>query len=211
MWESSPPSSCFPFVFTGLLNFVGIYGLLLVPAGAIVITEHWVFPRIGLTRYWAHHRNLLLNWPALVAWAAGMALALILYLTDTLHLFFLFIPVYLLTVVLYIVLASLAGAKEPHAAATEVETHPGPVTPDHDNAPTVAGRSAPGSMPLWISGGIALAALIVCVAMPLRVFASGPEGYAESMGWLKRWLLVPTLVYFVAGTFWQLRRMERSK
>jgi cytosine permease len=26
--------ACFPFVFTGLLNFVGLYGLLLVPAGA---------------------------------------------------------------------------------------------------------------------------------------------------------------------------------
>ena len=43
-----------PKVFTGLLDFVGIYGLLLVPVGAFVFAEHWIFPRIGLTRYWAH-------------------------------------------------------------------------------------------------------------------------------------------------------------
>jgi NCS1 family nucleobase:cation symporter-1 len=30
--------ACFPFVFTKLLDFVGLYGLLLMPAGAIVIT-----------------------------------------------------------------------------------------------------------------------------------------------------------------------------
>lgn len=30
--------ACFPFVFTGLLDFVGIYGLLLAPPGAIVLT-----------------------------------------------------------------------------------------------------------------------------------------------------------------------------
>lgn len=101
--------ACFPFVFTKLLNFVGLYGLLLVPAGAIVMTEHWLFPRFGLTSYWAEPRGLLLNWPALIAWLAGMGLALGLYLPGLLHLFFL----YVLTVVLYLVLASMAGARAP--------------------------------------------------------------------------------------------------
>jgi NCS1 family nucleobase:cation symporter-1 len=202
--------ACFPFVFTELLNFVGIYGLLLVPAGAIVITEHWVFPRIGLTRYWAHHRKLLLNWPALVAWAAGMALALILYLTDTLHLFFLFIPVYLLTVALYILLAALAGAKEPAPTGAESEARPAPVTPSDDSAPNLTGRSKTSGAPLWISGAIAVAALIACIAMPLSVFISGAADYAENLAWFKRWLLLPTVIYFVAATCWQWRRMKRN-
>ncbi|MGH9510326.1 MAG: purine-cytosine permease family protein, partial [Terriglobales bacterium] len=64
--------ACSPFVFTGLLNFVGIYGLLLAPTGAIVVTEHWIFPRLGLTRYWASHRGVLLNWPALVSWTVAI-------------------------------------------------------------------------------------------------------------------------------------------
>jgi cytosine permease len=203
--------ACFPFVFMGLLHFVGIYGLLLVPAGAVVLTEHWVFPRIGLTRYWAHYRNKLLNWPALVAWVAGMALALALYLTDTLHLFFLFVPVYLLTVLLYIVLAALAGAKEPHAATTDAVTRPEWTAPAGAHAASLTEPSAAGGAPLWISGAIALAALIACVAMPLGVFLCGTERYADNLAWFKKWLMLPTLVYFIAGTFWQLRRMDRSK
>ena len=57
--------ACFPFVFTRLLDFVGLYGLLLAPAGAVVLTEHWIFPRLGLTQYWAYHQGKALNWPAL--------------------------------------------------------------------------------------------------------------------------------------------------
>ena len=65
--------ACFPFVFTRLLDFVGLYGLLLAPAGAIVLAEHWLFPRLGLTRYWAHYQGKALNWPALVAWVGSIA------------------------------------------------------------------------------------------------------------------------------------------
>ena len=61
-------TACSPFVFTKMLDFVGIYGLLLMPVGTIVVLEHWVFPRIGLTLSWTARKGLLLNWPALVAW-----------------------------------------------------------------------------------------------------------------------------------------------
>jgi len=37
--------ACFPFVFTKLLGFVGIMGLMLAPIGAVIVTEHWIFPR----------------------------------------------------------------------------------------------------------------------------------------------------------------------
>ena len=39
--------ACFPFVFTKLLSFVALFGILLSPVGAIVFVEHWLFPRIG--------------------------------------------------------------------------------------------------------------------------------------------------------------------
>ena len=120
--------ACFPFVFTRLLDFVGLYGLLLVPVGAIVVTEHWIFPRIGLTRYWASSKGLLLNWAALIAWVVAIAFALLLERTGTLHLFFLFLPVYLLTSLLYIGLASIEGARG--AAGESPEEEGMPVRPD---------------------------------------------------------------------------------
>ena len=62
--------ACFPFVFTKLMDFLGLMGLLLAPIGAIIVTEHWLFPRLGLTRYWSHYQGQPLNVPALLAWAA---------------------------------------------------------------------------------------------------------------------------------------------
>lgn len=47
-------------------------------------------------------------------------------------------------------------------------------------------------------------------ALPLVVWLAGLEGYDDSLAWFKRWLLLPTLVYFVASTIWQLRRMKRN-
>jgi NCS1 family nucleobase:cation symporter-1 len=204
--------ACFPFVFTELLNFVGIYGLLLVPAGAIVMTEHWLFPRLGLNRYWAHHRDLILNWPALLAWISGMALALGLYLTDTLHLFFLFLPVYVLTVVLYIVLASVAGARSqvtPSESDTaEGEDHPSAADGRKEaSAPETASGGYRATL-FQLSGLIALAALIVCAVFAVYVYLATPADYARRLVWFKDWLIAPTLAYFVAATYWQVGRMR---
>jgi len=40
--------ACFPLFFVRLLDYVAIYGLLLMPVGAIVFAEHWIFPRLGI-------------------------------------------------------------------------------------------------------------------------------------------------------------------
>ncbi len=206
--------ACFPFVFKGLLDFVGLYGLLLVPAGAIVVTEHWIFPRIGLTRYWSSARGQILNWPALVAWAVGMALALGLWLTDTVHLFFLFLPVYIVTAAVYIVLAAYAGARSPIADGAGGDSGKPPGRPPgvSPGASSAAPRSERGNTVLSRLFGLgALAALGACVVMPCVVYFSDYASYQENMEWFKKWLIVPTLVYFLTGTAWQLtRKKERG-
>ena len=196
--------ACFPFVFTKLLDFVGLYGLLLSPAGAIVITEHWLFPRFGLTRYWSHYRKQVLNVPAIVAWGIGMTLALGLWWTERLHLFFLFIPVFAVTVVSYMVLASLGGARQPAPQDAEEEQHPKPLS--EAAVPAEEGRSR-GPL-YWASGTVALVCLVGCVAIPAAVYLGGPEAFEANLSWLKRYLLAPTLLYFVAATTWQLLRMR---
>lgn len=178
--------ACFPFVFTGLLDFVGIYGLLLAPPGAIVLTEHYIFPRIGLQRYWAHRRHLGLNWPAAIAWGSSMALALGLERSGTLHLFYLFLPTYLFASVVYLVLAKMSGAGD-HAGEDE------PL--DLQGAEQVVER-APVSTgaPNKLAGVIALAALVACIVMPLGVWMEW-----STLEIVKRWLILPTFVYFVTG------------
>jgi len=201
--------ACFPFVFTELLNFVGIYGLLLVPAGAIVLTEHWLFPRFGLSRYWLSGKNLSLNWPALVSWAVSITVAMVLWTTGTIHLFFLFVPVYILTAVLYISLAAVAGAKEVFPEKTgDIAGVPTRAAPEVNASPPTANGN---SSIVWFSGVLALSALLACLIMPIWVFMSGTESYAEHLVWFKKWLILPTVIYFVSGTTWQILRDRRKR
>jgi len=202
--------ACFPFVFTRLLDFVGIYGLLLAPAGAIVVTEHWIFPRIGLTRYWASHRKLLLNWPALVSWGVAIAFALALERTGTLHLFFLFLPVYALTTVLYIVLASMVGAREKYPEDSEPDTASSSRPATQTAAPSDPAEK-PNKVVLWASGLVALGALVTCLEMAVGVSTSSIDSFANDHSSFKTWLIVPTLVYFVAGTLYHRESHKGSQ
>jgi NCS1 family nucleobase:cation symporter-1 len=195
--------ACFPFVFTRLLDFVGLYGLLLAPAGAIVLAEHWLFPRIGLTRYWAHYQHKALNWPALVAWVGSIAVGLALERAGVLHLFYLFVPVYLLTIATYIGLASVAGARVP--APTGATGIPGVERRGMPPAPPSVAR---GSAGVIIAGALAAIALVACIWLPLRMLSLDPGGVTAALPSLHAWLLVATLVYLTAGTAFYVSRYE---
>ena len=192
--------ACFPFVFRHLLDFVGIYGLLLMPVGAIVVVEHWVFPRIGLARFWASRKGLLLNWPALLAWAVSLSAAVVCWQTELVHLFFLCVPVWLLTAVLYIALAAMAGARE---SLPELPAE----TPAVSSPPAAA---CPGKVPrnaklYYVSGTVALACLAACLVLPISVFAGRLQPDR-----LKTILIWVTLVYFVSGVTWMKQRDGRK-
>jgi cytosine permease len=195
--------ACSPFVFTGLLNFVGYYGLLLMPVGAIAFTEFWIFPRIGFTQYWVAKKKLLVSWPALASWGIAIAVALTLEKTGALHLFFLFVPVWILTTVLYILFAAIAGARE--SLPELIDDAPVRVWKTEPKAEAKAITPAENTL-LWVSGGIALVCLITCFVLPLWVFLAGTTGYDERLALFQKILIVPTLIYFVAGTTFVIKR-----
>lgn len=186
--------ACFPFVFTELLNFVGIYGLLLAPAGAIVVTEHWLFPRIGLQRYWASRRGLDVNWPAIAAWVLAVVFALALEWSGTLHMFYLFLPVYGLTALLYIVFARLAGAHVFVEEDVDGETPAG--------APQVSGAAGPlrRSRFAFLLGAVAAVSLLACLALSIYVATSAADAYDARLRSVQMWLLLPSLAYFISAT-----------
>jgi purine-cytosine permease-like protein len=92
--------SCFPIVFMKLLNYVAIYGLVLMPVGAIVIAEYWIFPRLGLEQYRAGKRGWLFNWKAAAVWVGTLTICYFM----PFHLFFRWLPGYFIALVSYIVL-----------------------------------------------------------------------------------------------------------
>ncbi len=94
--------ACFPLFVMNLLNFVAIYGLILMPIGAVVFAEHWLFPMFGLQQYWTEERKLMFNWPALITWIGVLLLCWWPMEAIGIHLFFRWLPGYFLSLAIYI-------------------------------------------------------------------------------------------------------------
>jgi purine-cytosine permease-like protein len=89
--------SCFPVFFMKLLDYVAIYGLLLMPIGAVVIVEHWILPRLGVKQYRAERQGLVINWNVLAVWIGTLIFCSLL----PMHLFFLWLPGYFFALLSY--------------------------------------------------------------------------------------------------------------
>jgi purine-cytosine permease-like protein len=104
--------ACFPFVFSQILPLLTYAGLLVVPVGAIVFAEHQIFPRIGYTRYWSKFQDYANSTPAVASWGLGLVFGFGLNYLDVMSFYYLFIPTWFFTIVIYTVMAGMNGAKE---------------------------------------------------------------------------------------------------
>ncbi len=100
--------SCFPIFFMKLLDYVAIYGLILMPIGAIVFVEHWIFPKLKIKSFQTENRKGLFNWKALAVWMGTLAVCSFL----PLHLFFRWLPGYILALSAYIFLHLIGKGKK---------------------------------------------------------------------------------------------------
>jgi cytosine permease len=99
--------ACFPVFFLKLLDYVAIYGLVLMPIGAIVFAEHWIFPRLKIEQYQAEKRGWTFNWTALAVWLGTLAVAFVL----PLHLYFRWLPCWFIAVTAYTALMAARRTK----------------------------------------------------------------------------------------------------
>ncbi len=189
--------ACFPFVFTKLLSFVALFGILLSPVGAIVFVEHWLFPRMGFQQYWFSMTGKSISWPALLAWLISVGLALALWWFETLHEFFIAIPLWFVSAALYTAFAAVAGAR---GAAPAV----------FDDAATIEGDASPPPperpRPNWLRvvGLIALLSLLGQILLPLWLL-SGENGIYESrLPSYHFWLGVASVIHLVTIAAWVL-------
>ena len=186
--------ACFPFVFTKLLEFVALFGILLSPVGAIVFVEHWMFERIGLQRYWFSGTGKSFSWPAMATWVITVAIAIGLWTSGRLHLFFIAIPLWFISAILYTVFCSLAGARsariEPEAPAA---------------AATVSVTSSvprPKPVWLWVVGAVGLASLLVALVLPFWVLLAGADDYQDRLACYQAWLGGVSVLHLACVACW---------
>ncbi|KQC30386.1 purine-cytosine permease family protein [Flagellimonas eckloniae] len=113
--------ACFPFVFTQILPLLTYAGLLVVPVGAIVFAEHQIFPKIGLTRYWSSYKKLTTSTPAIASWVLGLIFGFGLDFLNVMSFYYLFIPTWIFTILMYTLLASKFGAKQKYPVEEKEE------------------------------------------------------------------------------------------
>ena len=86
-----------------LLDYVAIYGLVLMPIGAVVFAEHWVLPLFGLEQFRAEKYGWMINGRALAVWIGTLVICFFL----PIHLYFRWLPGYLIALVSYVLLQAM--------------------------------------------------------------------------------------------------------
>ncbi|MBD5771238.1 purine-cytosine permease family protein [Marinomonas colpomeniae] len=203
--------ACFPFVFSKILPLLTYAGLLVVPVGAIVFAEHVIFPRIGFSRYWVSYQKLTHSTPAVASWAVGLIFGFGLNALDVISFYYLFLPTWVVTIVVYTLLAKRYGAdkKYPEEKA-EMAEHNKLVETFHkqqaeEAKPIVEDESLLSTalkILVWVSLGVTLA-----LASITMFNSSDMAAYLENRDTFYFYGFICTVVYFVAA-YWVLRRKK---
>jgi purine-cytosine permease-like protein len=93
----------FPAIAMKLLDFVALYGLILMPMGAVVFVDFWLMDRLGLRSGYAAHRGIGFNWAAGAAWLVTLAACAGLMFYGGIEIFFVSLPGWFIAAVIYVV------------------------------------------------------------------------------------------------------------
>tara|TARA_R110002111_G_scaffold57363_11_gene97232 strand:+ start:2751 stop:4466 length:1716 start_codon:yes stop_codon:yes gene_type:complete len=201
--------ACFPFVFSQILPLLTYAGLLVVPVGAIVFTEHQIFPRIGYTRYWLHYRKLTVSTPAIASWALGLVFGFGLNALNVMSFFYLFIPTWIFTIVIYTFLAGRYGAKSKYPEAEEKERIRNINISKFQEQKAEGERIIIKDTTLFtkILRGISLLVLLITVVLACIVLFGSEDAdmYTQNREVFYKYAFICTVIYFVTA-YWALKR-----
>jgi purine-cytosine permease-like protein len=97
----------FPGIIMQLLDFVAIYGMILMPMGAVVFVDFWLMRRFGLQSNYAEFSRKSFNWAAGLTWFLTLGVCLCLWHFLHMAFFFVSLPGWFVAAVLYVVLSKL--------------------------------------------------------------------------------------------------------
>ena len=101
----------FPAFAMKLLDFVMLYGMLLMPMGAVIFVDFWLIKKFGLQSNYAEISGKLFNWAAGLAWFITLGTCLILVKFVGIQIYFVSLPGWFVAAILYIVISKLYQQK----------------------------------------------------------------------------------------------------
>jgi purine-cytosine permease-like protein len=91
-------AAMFPALMMRLLDFVALYGLILMPMGAIVFADFWLIPKLGLRQNYAEWKQIVFSWPAAFSWGITLLICFLL----PIEIFFMGLPGWFVATLLYL-------------------------------------------------------------------------------------------------------------
>jgi purine-cytosine permease-like protein len=201
--------ACFPFVFSQMLPLLTYAGLLAVPVGGIVFAEHVLFPKIGLTRYWAKYKNITRSVPAIASWALALVFGFGLNAIDVMSFYYLFIPTWIFTIVIYTLLAKKYGAGEDYSKEIAAEEQEQQDIKEYQAglAENVQAPVVDNSMLTKVLNGVSTVSLLIIFGFASQVmfFSDSMSIYAGNKSQFEIACFICTIIYF-ATAYWSLLR-----
>ncbi|MDC9520889.1 hypothetical protein PSH55_07110 [Pseudoalteromonas sp. Angola-31] len=201
--------ACFPFVFSQMLPLLTYAGLLVVPVGGIVFAEHVLFPKIGLTRYWAKYKNITRSVPAIASWALALVFGFGLNAIDVMSFYYLFIPTWIFTIVVYTLLAKKYGAGEDYSKEIAAEEQEQKDIKEYQAglAKEVQAPVVDNSLLTKVLNGVSTVSLLIIFGFASQVmfFSDSMSIYAGNKTQFEIACFICTIIYF-ATAYWSLLR-----
>jgi purine-cytosine permease-like protein len=108
--------ACIPAILKHLDMLLSANALLVLPLGAFIFIDIWLFPKISLKSNYATETRALVSWPAAAAWIIPMIGSIIAYKKGA-NPIFLVLPEWIVCVLLYILFSFIqqksAGSRQP--------------------------------------------------------------------------------------------------
>jgi purine-cytosine permease-like protein len=95
-------AAVFPALAMKLLDFVGFYGTILMPMGAVIVVDYYLLSRLGLRTDYAEATKLKFNSAAGAAWMIALGTCLLLNRLAGVQIYFLALPGWLTAGILYL-------------------------------------------------------------------------------------------------------------
>ncbi|HBE69864.1 MAG TPA: hypothetical protein DDW52_17090 [Planctomycetaceae bacterium] len=120
-------AGAFPNLSAQLLGFVGTYGTVLGPMGAVIFVDFYLLKKFGLRDEYALHRGLQVNAAVLIAWLLPVSVGLYLILVkttmfpDKLFAAYAVIPCWVACGVLYLLLCKLMQKTIPNSESVPAD------------------------------------------------------------------------------------------
>lgn len=104
-------AACFPALVMKLLEFVALYGLILMPVGAVIFVDIYWLPKLGLKDEYAERSGSHFNIAVAATWVLTLFICVILNLSVGIEIFFLGLPGWFIAVVIYVVASRIVQGR----------------------------------------------------------------------------------------------------